>query len=133
MTASRPADEELTIGELAVRTGIAASALRFYERRGLISSRRTSGNQRRYRRETLRRVAFIRASQELGMPLSAIGDVLALLPENAAPTEEVWARAAHCWGDRLNARIEQLERTRARFARCAGCGCLSFDGCALVS
>ncbi|MBG6093615.1 redox-sensitive transcriptional activator SoxR [Actinomadura viridis] len=131
---SLPADvQELTIGELAGRSGVRASALRFYERQGLIRSRRTAGNQRRYRRETLRRVAFIRASHHLGIPLSVIGDVLALLPEGVAPTREFWERASHCWSEEIDARIARLERMRDRFTECIGCGCLSFDQCALVN
>ncbi|RSM65313.1 redox-sensitive transcriptional activator SoxR [Kibdelosporangium aridum] len=124
---------ELTIGELSDRSGVPTSALRFYERKGLIHSRRTTGNQRRYRRETLRQVAFIRASQTLGMPLSVIGDVLALLPEGVAPTREFWEKASECWSAELNSRIERLERMRDRFTSCIGCGCLSFKECTLVN
>lgn len=125
--------KELTIGELADRSGVPASALRFYERRGLIGSRRTSGNQRRYPRATLRQVAFIRASQSVGIPLATIGEVLAFLPEGAEPTREFWARASECWSTELNARIERLERMRDLFTECIGCGCLSFGQCALVN
>jgi len=124
---------EITIGELADRSGVPASALRFYERQGLIHSRRTAGNQRRYRRETLRQVAFIRASHHLGIPLTVIGDVLALLPEGVAPTHEFWVRASECWSAELNARIERLTRMRDRFTKCIGCGCLSFKECALIN
>ncbi|MER5421712.1 redox-sensitive transcriptional activator SoxR [Streptosporangium roseum] len=125
--------KELTIGELSERSGVAASALRFYEREGLIHSRRTTGNQRRYHRATLRRVAFIRASQSVGMPLSVIGEVLALLPADAPPTREFWVRASECWSKEINARIEKMERMRDRFTECIGCGCLSFEQCALVN
>jgi MerR family transcriptional regulator, redox-sensitive transcriptional activator SoxR len=130
-----PADiaAELTIGELSERSGVPASALRFYERQGLIVSRRTTGNQRRYDRTTLRRVAFIRASQSVGVPLSLIAEVLAFLPEGVPPTKEFWARASQCWSDALNARIAKMERMRDRFTKCIGCGCLSFDDCALVN
>ncbi|WP_370018405.1 redox-sensitive transcriptional activator SoxR [Planotetraspora sp. GP83] len=132
--ASLPAEAtELTIGEVAGHSGVPASALRFYERQGLIRSRRTAGNQRRYGRETLRQVAFIRASHHLGIPLTMIRDVLALLPEEAAPTREFWVRASACWNTELNARIERLERIRDRFTECIGCGCLSFEQCALVN
>lgn len=124
---------EVTIGELAERSGVPASALRFYERQGLIHSRRTTGNQRRYRRETLRQVAFIRASHHLGIPLTVIGDVLALLPEGEAPTPAFWARASECWSAEINERIERLQRMRDRFTQCIGCGCLSFGECALVN
>jgi MerR family redox-sensitive transcriptional activator SoxR len=125
--------KEITIGELADRSGVSTSALRFYERQGLIHSRRTAGNQRRYRRETLRQVAFIRASHHLGIPLAVIGEVLALLPEGVAPTQEFWVRASQCWRTEINARIDQLERMRDRFTECIGCGCLSFDQCSLVN
>lgn len=125
--------KEATIGELSARSGVPASALRFYERQGLIHSRRTTGNQRRYPRETLRRVAFIRASQQLGIPLSVIGGVLALLPEGAHPTREFWEKASECWAAELNQRMEKLERLRDRFTDCIGCGCLAFDQCKLVN
>lgn len=124
---------ELTIGELSERSGVAASALRFYERQGLLQSRRTSGNQRRYPRGTLRVVAFIRASHHLGIPLEVIGGVLAFLPEGAAPDRDFWQRASHCWSEELNKRIEQLEVMRDRFTECIGCGCLSFEQCKLVN
>ncbi|MEU7856788.1 redox-sensitive transcriptional activator SoxR [Nonomuraea sp. NPDC049141] len=125
--------QELTIGELSERSGVPASALRFYERQGLIDSRRTTGNQRRYHRTTLRRVAFIRASQSVGIPLSVIGGVLDLLPEGVPPTREFWIRASECWSEEINARIERMERMRDRFTECIGCGCLSFEQCALVN
>ncbi|HEX6346762.1 redox-sensitive transcriptional activator SoxR [Umezawaea sp.] len=124
---------EITIGELSARSGVPTSALRFYEREGLIRSRRTPGNQRRYGREVLRRIAFIRASHHLGIPLASIGGVLALLPEGVPPTREFWERASSCWSEQVNARIEKLERVRDRFTECVGCGCLSFDTCALVN
>lgn len=125
--------KEITIGELADCSGVPASALRFYERQGLIRSRRTTGNQRRYSRDTLRVVAFVRASQRVGIPLAVIAEVLALLPEGATPTREFWIRASACWSAELNARIEQLERRRDLFTECVGCGCLSFDQCELVN
>src|ERR1700687_2344937 len=118
---------ELTPGEMAHRSGVAVSALHFYEREGLISSRRTSGNQRRYARDTLRRVAFIRASQRVGIPLATIRDILGLLPEGRAPTREDWARASQCWHADLTARIQQLEALRDSLTECIGCGCLSID------
>jgi MerR family redox-sensitive transcriptional activator SoxR len=123
----------LTIGELAERSGVPHSALRFYERQGLISSQRTGGNQRRYHRATLRRIAFIRASQNTGIPLAVIGDVLALLPADEPPTKEFWERASECWSKEINDRIARMERMRDRFTRCIGCGCLSFDECGLVN
>jgi MerR family redox-sensitive transcriptional activator SoxR len=125
--------KEMTIGELSERSGVPASALRFYERQGLIASRRTTGNQRRYHRSTLRRVAFIRASQNVGMPLSVIGGVLGLLPDGVPPTQEFWLKASHCWSKEINARIEKMERMRDRFTECIGCGCLSFEQCVLIN
>ncbi|MFI7439796.1 redox-sensitive transcriptional activator SoxR [Nonomuraea indica] len=133
MTVPAAPAKELTIGELAGRSGVPTSALRFYEREGFIRSRRTAGNQRRYHRSTLRLVAFIRASQTVGMPLSVIRDVLAFLPEGAHPTPEFWRRASQCWSEELNARIARLERMRDLFTDCVGCGCLSFERCALVN
>ncbi|MFE3139472.1 redox-sensitive transcriptional activator SoxR [Streptomyces scopuliridis] len=123
--------KEATVGELAERSGVAPSALRFYEREGLISSRRTTGNQRRYSRDTLRRVAFIRTSQRLGIPLATIRDVLALLPEDRTPTREDWVRISECWRDDLDRRIRTLRRLRDNLADCIGCGCLSLDRCVL--
>ncbi|NGN67500.1 redox-sensitive transcriptional activator SoxR [Streptomyces sp. A7024] len=128
-----PEATEATIGELADRSGVPHSALRFYEREGLISSRRTSGNQRRYSRDTLRRVAFIRAAQRVGIPLADIRDALALLPEERTPTREDWARLSENWRDELNDRISRLERLRDNLTLCIGCGCLSIDACALAN
>lgn len=133
MSAAAPISQELTVGELAARSGVAASALRFYERQGLIHSRRTTGNQRRYGRDMLRRIAFIRASQSVGMPLSVIGDVLGYLPYGVPPTQEFWANASVCWSREINSRIEMMERMRDRFTDCIGCGCLSFEACVLVN
>jgi MerR family redox-sensitive transcriptional activator SoxR len=128
-----PISAELTIGELSERSGVPASALRFYERQGLIYSRRTAGNQRRYHRTTLRQVAFIRASQSVGIPLSLIGEVLGFLPAGTPPTREFWVRASQCWREALDDRIARMERLRDRFTWCIGCGCLSFQECALVN
>jgi MerR family redox-sensitive transcriptional activator SoxR len=125
--------EELTIGEVATRSGVSGSALRFYERQGLIHSRRTTGNQRRYHRATLRRVAFIRATQNVGMPLSCIKDVLDRLPHDAEPIREFWVAVSEYWTKEVNDRIAQMERMRDRFTECIGCGCLSFDQCQLVN
>jgi MerR family transcriptional regulator, redox-sensitive transcriptional activator SoxR len=128
-----PRIKEITIGELAERSGVPHSALRFYEKQGLIDSRRTSGNQRRYARDTLRRVAFVRASQRLGIPLAEIRDALALLPEERTPTRADWARLSEGWRDHLNDRIKHLERLRDNLTECIGCGCLSIDKCALAN
>jgi MerR family redox-sensitive transcriptional activator SoxR len=124
---------ELTPGEMAHRSGVAVSALHFYEREGLIHSRRTSGNQRRYARETLRRVAFIRMSQRLGIPLSRIREALASLPTHRVPTSKDWARLSAGWRDDLDERILHLERLRDNLAGCIGCGCLSLKTCALTN
>ncbi|MET9535599.1 MULTISPECIES: redox-sensitive transcriptional activator SoxR [unclassified Streptomyces] len=124
---------EITVGELARRSGVPASALRFYEREGLIRSRRTTGNQRRYHRETLRRVAFVRVSQRVGIPLATIREVLGLLPEERTPTREDWEQVSNCWHDSLSARIRELERLRDHLTDCIGCGCLSIDRCALAN
>ncbi|SFC25628.1 redox-sensitive transcriptional activator SoxR [Streptomyces aidingensis] len=124
---------ELTIGQLAERSGVATSALRFYETQGLISSRRTSGNQRRYARDMLRRVAFIRVSQNLGIPLNAIRDALAQLPEGRTPTPEDWARVSGWWRKDLDRRIAQLTQLRDHLSECIGCGCLSLSDCMLAN
>jgi MerR family redox-sensitive transcriptional activator SoxR len=128
-----PHVSELTVGQLAARSGVAVSALRFYEEQGLISARRTAGNQRRYPRATLRRVAFIRASQRVGIPLSQIAGALAGLPENRTPTAEDWARLSRQWRADLDERIGQLQRLRDRLTGCIGCGCLSLRICQLVN
>jgi MerR family transcriptional regulator, redox-sensitive transcriptional activator SoxR len=127
------ADTLLTIGELSRHSGVAASTLRFYERQGLISSHRTAGNQRRYDDNALRRVAFVRASQRVGITLAQIGEVLAFLPEGMPPTRGFWRRASQCWGRAVDERIARLERAREQFTACVGCGCLSFDTCKLVT
>ena len=124
-------EHELTPGDLAGRSGVAVSALHFYEREGLITSRRTSGNQRRYSRETLRRVAFIRMSQRLGIPLAKVRDALTTLPADRVPTSKDWARLSAGWRHDLDDRIVHLQRLRDNLADCIGCGCLSLRSCAL--
>ncbi|APU14839.1 redox-sensitive transcriptional activator SoxR [Actinoalloteichus sp. GBA129-24] len=123
--------KELTVGQLAARSGVAVSALHFYERQGLISSRRTTGNQRRYRRDTLRRVAFIRVSQRVGIPLAAIGAALRRLPDGRTPTRSDWETLSTGWRAELDSRIGQLVRLRDDLTDCIGCGCLSLDTCVL--
>jgi MerR family transcriptional regulator, redox-sensitive transcriptional activator SoxR len=125
--------DELTVGQLAERSGVAVSALHFYESKGLITSRRTSGNQRRFARDALRRVAFIRVSQRLGFPLGSIRDALAQLPDERTPTHKDWARLSASWRTELDARIEQLSRLRDDLGDCIGCGCLSLERCKLVN
>jgi MerR family redox-sensitive transcriptional activator SoxR len=133
MNESRPIHEELTVGQLAARSGVAVSALHFYERQGLISSRRTSGNQRRYQRDTLRRVALIRIAVRVGIPLGDVAAVLALLPDNRTPTRRDWQRISQCWQDTLDQRMRQLQQLRDDFTDCVGCGCLSIDRCKLAN
>jgi MerR family redox-sensitive transcriptional activator SoxR len=122
---------ELTVGQLAARAGVAVSAVHFYEAKGLIRSRRTSGNQRRYTRDTLRRLAVIRVAQRVGIPLRTVAEALATLPEGRTPTRDDWVRLSEGWRTELDVRIEQLTRLRDRLTDCIGCGCLSIDRCAL--
>ena len=124
---------ELTIGELSARSGVAASALRFYEARGLIAATRTSGNQRRYPRATLRRVAFVRAGRAAGIPLERIRAALETLPADRTATRADWARLSRAWRDDLDARIATLQALRDRLTTCIGCGCLSIDACDLLN
>jgi MerR family transcriptional regulator, redox-sensitive transcriptional activator SoxR len=129
-----PADiHDLTVGQLSARSGAAPSALRFYETQGLIASRRTAGNQRRYPRHMLRRVAFIRASQRVGLPLATIKQALDQLGDSRTPTRRDWARLSAAWRDDLDARIAQLQRLRDSLTGCIGCGCLSLDTCKLAN
>jgi MerR family transcriptional regulator, redox-sensitive transcriptional activator SoxR len=123
----------LTISELSARSGAAPSALRFYEGLGLISASRTAGNQRRYPRHMLRRVAFIRAGRQLGLELREIQASLDLLPTDRAPTRAEWGRAARKWQTRINARIAELQRMSDTLGSCIGCGCLSLRRCALYN
>lgn len=123
----------LTISELAARSGAAPSALRYYEELGLIAAERTSGNQRRYARHMLRRVAFIRAGRRLGLSLREIRVALDRLPSGKAPTRAEWSRAARMWQDRIRGRIAELERLSHTLGSCIGCGCLSLRTCALYN
>lgn len=129
---TRPSDP-LSIGDLAERSGVATSALRFYESRGLIHSTRTSGNQRRYPRSALRRVAFIRAAQRLGLSLEEIAESLSFLPRDRSPAPNDWKRLAGEWRDRLDHRIDELIQLRDQATGCIGCGCLSMEICALLN
>lgn len=124
---------ELTPAQLSARSGVAVSALHFYERQGLIRSRRTAGNQRRYPREMLRRVAFIRISQRVGIPLAEIRAALDTLPEGRTPNREDWEKLSMLWRSDLEQRIAQLLRLRDELTGCIGCGCLSIDRCALFN
>lgn len=123
----------LTVGDVARRTGLAVSAIHFYERKGLISADRTGGNQRRYSRDVLRRLALIRAGQEVGLPLSEVADALSALPEGRTPTAEDWRQIATGWASKLDTRIRVLERLRNDLDGCIGCGCLSMQRCQLIN
>jgi MerR family redox-sensitive transcriptional activator SoxR len=123
----------LNIGEVARRSGVAASALRFYEERGLITSERAGSRQRRYPRPVLRRIAFIIYAQRVGLTLDEIGVELARLPENHAPTRRDWGRLSKQWSSRIDERIAELERLKMGLTECIGCGCLSLDRCRLAN
>jgi MerR family redox-sensitive transcriptional activator SoxR len=123
----------LTIGAVSERTGVAQSALRFYEAEHLIRATRSAGGQRRYTRDTLRRVSFIRVAQQVGLSLDEIRTALASLPENRTPNQKDWARLSSSWRPRLDAQIAMLERLRDRLDGCIGCGCLSLRLCKLVN
>jgi len=124
-------DELLNIGDIARRSGVAASALRFYEERGLISSERKGAGQRRFPRSVLRRVAFIVFAQRIGLTLDEIGSELVKLPPHRAPTGRDWSRLSKTWKTRIDERIDELNRLREGLTRCIGCGCLSLDRCQL--
>jgi MerR family redox-sensitive transcriptional activator SoxR len=126
-------DTELTIGALSERAGVAASALRFYEAEGLIHASRTAGGQRRYTRDTLRRVSFIRVAQQVGLRLDEIRVALESLPEHRTPTAKDWERLSTSWRPRLDAQIALLGRLRDRLGGCIGCGCLSLRLCKLLN
>ncbi|MER0242929.1 redox-sensitive transcriptional activator SoxR [Streptomyces sp. HSW2009] len=125
--------DRLTIGELAARSGLATSALRYYEELGLIHAERTVGGQRRFPRATLRRVAFIRAAQQVGLSLEEAGAALQRLPEERAPNAAQWNSVARVWSHRIDAQIADLERLKLRLAGCIGCGCLSLRKCSLYN
>ncbi len=126
-------DGELTIGDLSARSGVAPSALRFYEERGLIHADRTSGNQRRYARRTLRRVAVVQAGRAAGVPLERIRQALDSLPADRPPTRRDWERLSRGWRADIDRQIETLEALRNRLTTCIGCGCLSIDRCELLN
>lgn len=126
-------DETLPIGAVAQRSGLAVSALRFYEDHGLISSTRTAGNQRRFARDVLRRLAVIRAAQHVGFSLDDISTMLADVPEDHHVTAEEWHQLASEWRPMIDERIRTLERLRGQLDRCIGCGCLSMDLCHMVN
>jgi MerR family redox-sensitive transcriptional activator SoxR len=123
----------LTISEVSKRSGVASSALRFYEERGLIRSERAGSGHRRYERPVLRRIAFIVFAQRIGLSLDEIGAELAKLPPDRAPTRAEWEQLSSTWSDRIEARIAELERLKLGLTECIGCGCLSLDRCALAN
>jgi MerR family redox-sensitive transcriptional activator SoxR len=132
MLKSRVASE-LAIGEVAARSGVAPSALRFYETAGLITSRRTGGNQRRYERAVLRRIAVIQAGKAAGISLAELQAALATLPEDRVPTRRDWDRLSRSWRKDVDRRITLLQALRERLTTCIGCGCLSIDRCTLLN
>jgi MerR family transcriptional regulator, redox-sensitive transcriptional activator SoxR len=121
----------LTVSEVAHRSGFAPSALRFYEREGLLHANRTSGNQRRYERNVLRRLAFIRAARNVGLTLDEVAAALATLPDNRTPTRADWTRLSRTWRSRLDAQIAALQKLRDGLDSCIGCGCLSLKTCSI--
>jgi MerR family redox-sensitive transcriptional activator SoxR len=125
--------QHLTIGELSDRSGVAPSALRYYEVEGLLHSTRTSGGQRRYARDALRRVGFVRVAQQVGLSLDEIRDALSSLPDGRTPTEKDWQRLSASWQPRIDQQIRILERLRDRLSACIGCGCLSLKVCRIVN
>ncbi len=130
---SAPRDDLLSIGAMSERTGVAPSALRYYEAEGLLHSTRTDGQQRRYTRDTIRRVSFIRVAQQVGLRLDEIRDALASLPDNRTPTLKDWERLSSSWRPRIDAQIQLLERLRDKLNGCIGCGCLSLGVCRLYN
>lgn len=126
-------DHDLSMGDVTSRTGMAASAVRYYESEGLIASTRTAGNQRRFHRDVLRRIAFVRAAQNVGLSLDEIREALASLPTSRPPDRADWGRLSASWRPRLEEQIARLVRLRDQLDSCIGCGCLSLDTCALYN
>lgn len=126
-------DDLLSVGEVARRSGFAASALRFYERRGLLSATRTTGDQRRYERSVLRRLAFIRCARNIGLSLDEVADALARLPGGRTPDKNDWVQLSRAWRSRLDEQIGALEALRDGLDACIGCGCLSLRRCAIAN
>jgi len=126
-------EQLLAIGEVAARTGVSVSALRFYEREGLLHASRSDGGQRRYPRDVLRRVSFVRIAQQVGLTLEEVRDALGTLPDDRTPTKRDWARLSAAWRPRLDEQIAELVRLRDNLTSCIGCGCLSLHACALYN
>ena len=124
---------EITIGELSQRSGVSESALRFYERQGLIAARRTGGNQRRYARDVVRRVALVQAGKAAGIPLGRMRAALARLPDGRTPRKRDWEELSRSWRRDLDERVATLEAIRSRLTTCIGCGCLSLQRCGLIN
>ncbi len=122
---------ELTVGEVAARSGLPVSTIHFYESKGLIGSRRNAGNQRRYSRDVLRRIAVIKVAQRIGVPLASIAAALDALPDGRTPTAKDWNRLSAAWKQDLDDRIDKLTRLRDQLGECIGCGCLSLEKCRL--
>ena len=126
-------DDELSIGDVSRRTGVTVSALHFYERRGLIASRRNGANQRRYPRHMLRRISLLIVAKRLGIPLGDVGQVFAALPLDRAPTHEEWQQVSRTWKRRLEERRRAIEQLEHELTGCIGCGCLSMKACLLLN
>ncbi|MBT1004196.1 redox-sensitive transcriptional activator SoxR [Paenarthrobacter sp. DKR-5] len=126
-------DSELSVGQLAARSGLSVSALHFYERQGLIHSRRTPGNQRRFSRSVLRRVAVIMAAQRAGIPLATVATAFEELPGDGVPDQTDWQKLSAAWRGEIEARMERLAHLRDRLEGCIGCGCLSLSACTFVN
>jgi MerR family redox-sensitive transcriptional activator SoxR len=126
-------DETLSIGEVATRSGISSSALRFYESQGLVHATRSDGGQRRYERDVLRRLAFIRVAQRVGLTLDEVRSALSTLPDQRTPTAKDWARLSRAWRPRLDEQISVLMSLRDQLSSCIGCGCLSLRACSLYN
>jgi len=133
MTSPSNKSNQLPIGEIARRTGLSVSAIRFYEERGLVSSVRNSGGQRRFARSDIRRLSIVMIAQNMGFSLNRISEALSVLPSHRAPNKAEWAKMAEDFRVDLNARISVLERLRDRLGMCIGCGCLSLEDCALYN
>jgi MerR family redox-sensitive transcriptional activator SoxR len=133
MDTGNPTAQDLSVGQVSARSGVAVSALHYYEREGLIASWRTAGNQRRFDRSVLRRVAVIRAAQRAGIPLRSITEIFAKLPADGTPRKEDWQAVSASWREDLQERIHQLQSLRDGLGGCIGCGCLSLAECGFVN
>lgn len=133
MPTSHESSDLLSIGDVSARTGVAVSALRYYEELGLIASARTAGNQRRYARHVLRRVSLIAVAKNLGIPLTDVQDAFSSVPVDSTPSHEDWQRASRAWKRQLDARRRRLERLEQELTGCIGCGCLSMKACPVLN